>query len=152
MNTKMLDRLFLLFFGLFLIQSVAFAQEKALALDAQDPQEKQAIEATIQRYFNGGANSDISEFKKAMHPNAYLKFISNGQYREIDMPTYYGFFKAGKKNKRESKILSIDITGNAAAAKIRIYTKTRIFTDYFTLLKFKEGWKIVSKTSYTITK
>ncbi|OJJ20226.1 hypothetical protein BKI52_17300 [marine bacterium AO1-C] len=150
MRTKMLYRLSIVFFSLFLIQSVSFGQDGAL--DVQDPQEKKAIEATIQHYFKGGAESDISEFKKAMHPNAYLKFISKDKYREIDMPTYYGFFKSGKKNKRESKILSIDITGNAAAAKIRIYTKTRIFTDYFTLLKFKEGWKIVSKTSYTMVK
>lgn len=87
-----------------------------------------------------------------MHPDAYLKFISKGKYRAIDMPTYYGFFKSGKKSKRKSEILSIDITGTAAAAKIRIYTKTRIFTDYFTLLKFKDGWRIVSKTSFTLVK
>ena len=73
-----------------------------------------------------------------------MKFSRNGKYTEIDMPTYYGFYKAGKVHERVSQILSIDITDSAAAAKVRIKGKKRVFTDYFTLLKLDEGWKIVS--------
>lgn len=108
-----------------------------------------AITATIGHYFEGGAKSNIEEFKKALHPKTFLKFVRKGKYVEIDMPRYYGFYKSGKINERTSQILSIDITGTAAAAKIRIIGKRRIFTDYFTLLRLKDGWKIVSKTSFT---
>ena len=108
-----------------------------------------AVTATIGHYFEGGAKSNIAEFKKALHPKTFLKFVRKGEYTEIGMPKYYGFYKPGKINERTSQILSIDITGTAAAAKIRIVGKRRIFTDYFTLLKLKEGWKIVSKTSFT---
>lgn len=135
-------KLFLITLSIFTI-TITHAQAQGTSSDHQ------AITTTIQNYFEGGANSDISKFKKAMHPNAFLKFISKGQYREIDMPTYYGFYKSGKKHQRKAYILSIDITGTAAAAKIRIETKKRVFTDYFTLLKFREGWRIVSKTSFT---
>lgn len=135
-------KLFLITLFIFII-TITYTQAQDASSDHQ------AITATIQNYFDGGANSDISKFKKAMHPNAILKFISKGQYREIDMPTYYGFYKSGKKRKRKAYILSIDITSTAAAAKIRIETKKGISTDYFTLLKFTEGWRIVSKTSFT---
>jgi hypothetical protein len=63
------------------------------------------------------------------------------------MPTYYGFYKEGKTYQRVSQILSIDITDSAAAAKVQIASSKRVFTDYFTLLKLDQGWKIVSKTS-----
>lgn len=40
----------------------------------------------------------------------------------------------------------IDITGNAAIAKVELYQEgNKIFTDYLSLYKFKEGWRIVSK-------
>lgn len=40
----------------------------------------------------------------------------------------------------------IDITRNAACAKIEVYKNNAFFsTDYMLLYKFKDGWKIVSK-------
>ncbi|EAY30108.1 nuclear transport factor 2 family protein [Microscilla marina] len=114
---------------------------------SQNKDDMELIQEVIKHYFEGGANSNIASFKKALHPKTYLKFSKNGAYTEIDMPTYYGFYKAGKVNQRVSKILSIDITDSAAAAKVSIAGKKRVFTDYFTLLKLKDGWKIVSKTS-----
>ena len=43
----------------------------------------------------------------------------------------------------------VDITGNAAVAKIHLNKKgKRIFTDYLSLYNFPEGWKIVGKIYY----
>ncbi len=40
----------------------------------------------------------------------------------------------------------VDVTRNAAVAKLDVYKGTTQFsTDYMLLYKFKEGWKIVSK-------
>lgn len=114
---------------------------------SQQKDDMQQIQEVIAHYFEGGVKSDIASFKKALHPKTYLKFSRNGKYTEIDMPTYYGFYKAGKTYQRVSQILSIDITDSAAAAKVQIASSKRVFTDYFTLLKLDQGWKIVSKTS-----
>ena len=47
------------------------------------------------------------------------------------------------------EFLQIDITGNAAMAKINLKKNdVLIFTDYLLLYKFEEGWRIVSKTFY----
>jgi len=48
--------------------------------------------------------------------------------------------------KTECKFLNIDITGNAAMAKIELHREGKlIFTDYLFLYKFKDSWKIVNK-------
>jgi hypothetical protein len=44
------------------------------------------------------------------------------------------------------KFLNIDVTGISAVAKIELYRQDKlIFTDYLSLYKFEEGWKIVNK-------
>ena len=49
-------------------------------------------------------------------------------------------------SKMDCKIASLDVTGGCAAAKIEISKNgTMIFTDYLSLLKFDDGWKIVAK-------
>ena len=46
---------------------------------------------------------------------------------------------------RKRSIEMIDITGNAAVAKIKLdYPKTTL-TDYFSLLKVEGEWKVVNK-------
>jgi hypothetical protein len=47
------------------------------------------------------------------------------------------------------EFVNIDISGSAACAKIELYqNKKKIFTDYLSLYKFSDGWKIVSKIYY----
>jgi hypothetical protein len=42
----------------------------------------------------------------------------------------------------------VDVTGDAAAAKLRFFRQgTPMFTDYLTLLRFGGEWKIVAKAS-----
>lgn len=49
---------------------------------------------------------------------------------------------------RKRSIESIDISGNAAIAKVVLdYPQVR-FTDYMSLLKVGDEWKIVNKTFY----
>jgi len=48
--------------------------------------------------------------------------------------------------KMDCKIVSIDVTGVCASAKIEASKNGKlIYTDYLSLLKFDDGWKIVAK-------
>lgn len=50
------------------------------------------------------------------------------------------------KNVWEHKFESVDVTGESAAVKVQLYRKGKhIFTDYLSLLKFPDGWKVVAK-------
>jgi hypothetical protein len=47
--------------------------------------------------------------------------------------------------------LSVDVTGNVAISKIEFYEGgKKKFIDYLSLIKFEDGWKIVSKIFYAI--
>jgi len=50
------------------------------------------------------------------------------------------------QNKIDYELIFIDITKNSAVARMEILENSEhIYTDYFCLYKFNEGWKIVSK-------
>ena len=41
----------------------------------------------------------------------------------------------------------MDVTGNAATVRLELYRDGKhAFTDYLSLYRFPDGWKIVSKT------
>jgi hypothetical protein len=53
-----------------------------------------------------------------------------------------------EQRKTGRKIESIDVTGNAAVARIILDYPTVKFVDYMTLLKINGEWKIVNKSFY----
>jgi len=113
---------------------------------------KQVIKSA---YFNGAFNDlDTESMKKGFHPDFAIfsakgkklskypiaVWIERTEKRKIDS----GFDPA--QVARECKIVKLDVTGGCASAKIEIYKKGKlIYTDYLSLLKFADGWKIVAK-------
>ena len=129
----------------FLVSSVP-----ALADDKAD------IETVIKAsYFNGAFNDlDPQAMRQGFHPE-FAIFSADGE----DLGRYpidawiMGIEKRKQdpnfdpaKAKMECKIVSLDVTGGAAAAKIEISKDGRlVYTDYLSLLKFSDGWKIAAK-------
>ena len=54
-----------------------------------------------------------------------------------------------KKSKK--KILSIDVTGTAASAKVELAFSDAVYTDYYNLLKIGDQWYIMNTTYHTRT-
>jgi hypothetical protein len=55
-------------------------------------------------------------------------------------------------SERRDRIVSIDFSGPGTAfAKVECQIPPRYFTDYLTLVKLADGWRIVSKTFHTET-
>jgi len=63
---------------------------------------------------------------------------------------YKGFAaSAGKEEKGDLSITSVDITGDAASVKVvEVYDQSK-YIDYLSLLKLNGEWKIVNKI-YTV--
>ncbi|MFL1895193.1 nuclear transport factor 2 family protein [Aquimarina sp. 2-A2] len=119
-----------------LVSSYAVAQNVEHAL----------VEQTISYYLDGGTNNDFELLKKAFHETATMKFVRKGEYKEVNALEF--FEKAitpGPKQNRTAKIITIDISGNAAQAKLTIEYPTFYFMDYMNLLKIDGEWKVVSK-------
>jgi len=108
-----------------------------------------SIMKTLNYYLVGGTNNDFSMLEKAFHPNATMKFISDDDYKEVNAVQFFkNGIKPGPAQNREINILSIDVTGMAAQAKLAIKYETFTFYDYMNLLKIDDEWKIVSKIFY----
>lgn len=99
----------------------------------------------------------IEEIEKGFHPTFVLLGLGKDSTSVTQLPiaTWIENIKqsktAGKKPATETKCkyLFVDVTGNSAVAKIELHRAgKRIFTDYLSLYKFKDGWKIVSKIYY----
>lgn len=109
------------------------------------------VRACIEQYFRGHATGEGEHFRRAFHPDARLFFIRDGEVTQWTLEEYAGR-ASGKPAPDESqlkrRIESIDITGNAAMAKIVLDDPSVTFTDYMSLLKIGDEWKIVNKTFY----
>jgi|GEM_PF-1710506 len=134
------------------IFSFIFLTIISLKVNAQQ-HDKNLITQSIETYFDGWMTGDTLRIGKVMHSSCNLKNIKENQVVIIDRKSYLSRFKLRPKLENSSgKIISIDITGNIAAAKCEIEIPERIFTDYFNMMKLNDKWYIVDKISTSISK
>ena len=118
---------------------------------AQNPEEA-AVRRALEHYIRGHATGQGEEFRKAFHPDAKLFAIRDGKYWQLTSEEYIAR-AAGKpaadEAQRKRSIEAVDITGNAAVAKIVLDYPQVKFTDYMSLLKIDGEWKIINKTFHS---
>ena len=140
------------FFVITLLSVALMAQEKAT--------DKELILKTIEKaYVQGIQNGkEIANIKKGFHPGFNLLGVDqNNHLTKFPIYTWYDVVKAreaaGEKPEVETtaKYPLVDITGNAAVVKVELYKEDKmIFTDYLSLYKFEEGWRIVAKIYHSM--
>lgn len=109
-------------------------------------EEYPAVAQTVNYYLEGGTNNDFEMLKKAFHETATMKYINGGEYVEVNALAFFEKgMKPGPPQKRTTRIVSIDVSENAAFAKLEIEYPTFTFVDYMHLLKVDGKWLIVSK-------
>ena len=137
-------------FFMFLIIVFVFIQIYARVVEG----EKVVIKGLILEAYVGGVfNDDNTEaMKKGFHENFTMQ-IPKGN--EIEILTLDNWMKGlekwksnrkGWNNRTNADIIVIGISGNAAVAQIKVYENEKhIYTDFMSLLKFPDGWKITNK-------
>ncbi|MBN8677971.1 MAG: nuclear transport factor 2 family protein [Chitinophagales bacterium] len=104
-------------------------------------------------YFEGWMTGDTAKVGRAMHPTCHLKYYRDSTFSDISRADYLSKFKPrAKEAGMEGRIISLDVTGNIASAKCELETPKALFTDYFNLIKTREGWFIVDKVSTRVIK
>lgn len=103
-------------------------------------------EKTITNYFEGRKNADLTQLKSAFSENAILHTISNDELLTISLENYLNTVKADGSQQAETRILDGDITNNIAYFKTNFLYSDKSYTDYLTLAKAQNGWRIISKT------
>lgn len=116
--------------------------------------EDAAVRQAVQFYIDGQAAGDGAIVAKAFHPEAHLTHIRDGAIQTMPIEQYLGFFNgqpAPDEADRKRWIESVDVTGDAAVAKVVLdYPRVR-YTDYMSLLKVGGEWKIIHK-NYTMSR
>jgi Putative lumazine-binding len=113
--------------------------------------EEAAVRAALEHYFRGHATGQGEHFRKVFHPDAKLFAVRDGKYWQLTSEQYIAN-APGKppadEAQRKRVIESVDVSGNAAIAKIVLDYPQVKFTDYMSLLKIDGQWMIVNKTFY----
>jgi len=137
--------------------SISFAQD-----DIQ--MEKEHIKMVIQDAYVDGLcnNADEVAVNKGFHPGFALLGAGRGNTMwKYPIYNWIENAKAGKKKHKYAfqdgftsiKYLFIDVSGNIATTKLEFYEGgEKKYIDYLSLIKFEDGWKIVSKLAYAIPK
>jgi len=120
--------------------------------------EKVAVQKVIQEaYADGMINTgNIEAAREGFHPGFAILGLTNNSLWKYPI---YRWIEAVEQRKKEGKIPPekkvtfqyplIDIMENAAIAKVEFFEGERLkYTDYLSLYKFEEGWRIVNKIFY----
>jgi hypothetical protein len=112
-------------------------------------QDIDAVKTVCNYYLDGGTNGDSVLFSKAFSPTGLMQFMKNDTLQVVSLKDFMARMKnSGIKQDRKTKIENVEVYGNAATAKLAIEYPTFYFHDIMSLLKTKEGWKIVGKIFY----
>ena len=109
-----------------------------------------AVRATLEHYIQGHATGDGAHMRLAFNPAGRL-FWSNADTLATRTVEEYIAGMPGKPapdeatGVRKRRIEMIDVTGNAAVAKISLDYPEVYFVDYMSLLKTNGEWRIVNK-------
>ncbi|QIK59178.1 nuclear transport factor 2 family protein [Dysgonomonas sp. HDW5A] len=112
--------------------------------------ENQKIIAVIDNYFKGIFEGDVSKLKSIFHPNALLfgDIANEAYFKHVD--EYLEIVnnrKSPKENNENFKmeIISIEILGNNAVAKLHVPMLGFNYYDLLSLSKVDGQWLIVNK-------
>lgn len=120
-----------------------------------DTKEMEAVKIPLNNYLQAHATGDPEFIRKAFHRDARITAFRDGKLLNLSTEEFAGRFNgkaADDEARRKRTIESVDISGNAAIAKIVLDYPTVKFTDYMTLLKIDGEWKIVNKSFSAETK
>ena len=109
------------------------------------------IKQTIQTYFDCMYESDPEKARAAFHPNAKITGYLEGELHQMSIDDFAGSVSSQQpsaKDKGEATrldIISLDIAGDTAVARVRDDYLGMTFMDTLSLLKTDGRWSIYNK-------
>jgi hypothetical protein len=110
--------------------------------------EREAVAATVRLYFQGHATGDGDYHRRAFHPDARLFWVKSGalaQKSSADFAAGAPGKPADDEARRVRRIAAVDVSGDAAMAKVELLYPNARLVDYLSLLKIEGRWTIVNK-------
>ena len=110
--------------------------------------EEAAVRAALEHYLLGHATGDGAHFGIVFHPQSKLFWMRDDTLNTRTSADYIAGASGGPaedEDQRRREIAMVDVTGDAAVAKVVLDYPTVLLTDYMSLLKIDGEWKIVNK-------
>jgi hypothetical protein len=113
--------------------------------------DKQQIENVIQLYVDSMDESNPDKVKQAFHTNAKVVGYLHGDFMEMSVDDFAGFVASQQPSTQEKgenvvfEILSCEIEGSTASAKVRDKYLGITFLDSLSLIKIENEWKLYNK-------
>lgn len=110
--------------------------------------ESAAARIPLENYIKAHATGNPEFIRKAFFPEAKILAFRDGKLLNLSVEQFASRFSgkpAADESQRKRRIDSLDITGNAAVARIVLDYPDTTLTDYMSLLKIDGEWKIVNK-------
>ncbi|HUF11509.1 MAG TPA: nuclear transport factor 2 family protein [Longimicrobiales bacterium] len=132
----------LLLAGLALLVGVSPAAAQASAEDEAGV--RGAVEAYLRAHATGSGEPIVDVF----HPVSNLYWVRGDTLNQRAGSAYIAGFRgtpAPDEAQRRRWISMVDVTGDAAIARVVLDYPTAVITDYFALLRIDGEWRIVNK-------
>jgi len=120
--------------------------------------DKAAIKAVITKAYVHGIHIDRDPalIRTGFHPDFNMLIHRGDQMSKLPIEDWIlNIEAANKRNPNRPKqdikheFPMVDVSGNAAVARIELFRDGKhVYTDYMSLYKFEDGWKIVGKIFY----
>ncbi len=152
----MSQKLSMFLFLVFVAGSVTAISLVRTKVDAAEDEVRALIEAA---YLNGAFNDlDTASMKAGFHPVFKIHGVRDGKLSQYPIDAWISSIEKRKASadfkpeKWDYKFALLDVTGNAGIAKIELFKDgTHVYTDYLSVLKLGDGWKITDKVYYRHT-
>lgn len=124
----------------------------SLEISADDTTEKKSIQDLIDRYFATWSNQDMEGYKSCFHPSAMIHFEINGEVKEENLSPFIESQRKAhalslEKMKEIPVSKKIQFEQNTAHVivrwKLTSTSREQYGFDYFTLIKYKNKWRII---------
>lgn len=127
------------------------------ALAAND-EEKKAVTSVVEEAYVKGVHAEPSgeAMRQGFHPD-FIMFVQDGEkITKVTRDEWITRIEAGlaKSSSAPKPVVKhefplVEVTGSAAFVQVELYRDGKhVFTDFISLYKFADGWKIIGKTFY----
>lgn len=112
---------------------------------------KAQIEARMQLYFDGLYHGDIARLARVFAPDARYVCATGGEVINLGMEDYFSIVArrappAARSEPRRDEVVSIALAGDRTAlVTAHCALGERYFTDFLSLIRTADGWRIVAK-------
>jgi ketosteroid isomerase-like protein len=114
-----------------------------------------AVKAVVRTAYVEGVHvrGDPALMRRGFHPDFRMFALREGTLSVVTLDEWAARIEKATRERKgappevKHEFASVDVTGDAAVARVEIHKAGKhVFTDYLSLYRFPDGWKIVSKT------